>query len=468
MAGRAAFPGVPMIRCGVYLRQSDDADEDELAVGRQWNEVVEKICKPRGWEPVRYCDNDKTALGKKRKLPDRDRMLEDIEAGELQAMATWDCDRLYREPIDLEHIIDVFEANHILLATVTGDIDLSTDNGRLFARVKGAFAKAESERRSARQKSKGKQLADDGEMWVSRRPLGYEMDGTVVPHEAEAIAEAFDLYLAGHHSLMGIGRRWNELGMTTSVGNRWTHHNQIRKILENPRYAGKRAYNGVVVGDAKWEAIIEPDVWQAVNDTLAGNTRKVGPPTGRKRLLVGIALCGSCAAKEVVTTMQVAPSGRSLRLVYRCRTCFGVTKPMERADSVVMDVIVERLSRPDAEDLLVNQNSPNLAALRTEAATLRTKLETIATKWSNDELTDEQLSIMTRNTKSRLESVTVQMEDANKARLFRGITGADANKFREVGLERKRAVIDALLRITFVKSSRVGVYDPKTILCDWK
>ncbi|GAB2690334.1 hypothetical protein [Nocardia thraciensis] len=57
-----------MIRCGVYLRQSEDDEDDELAISRQWDEIIAKIIEPRGWTPVRYCDNDLTAVGPKRGL----------------------------------------------------------------------------------------------------------------------------------------------------------------------------------------------------------------------------------------------------------------------------------------------------------------------------------------------------------------------------------------------------------------
>ena len=39
----------------------------------------------------------------------------------------------------------------------TGDVDLATDNGRLFARIKGAVARSEVERKSARQRAAGEQ-----------------------------------------------------------------------------------------------------------------------------------------------------------------------------------------------------------------------------------------------------------------------------------------------------------------------
>lgn len=457
-----------MIRCGVYLRQSEDADDDELAVSRQWNEIIEKICTPRGWEPVRYCDNDKTAVGKKRKLPDRDRMLKDIEAGQLQAMAVWDCDRLYREPIDLEHIIDVFEARRILLATVTGDIDLGTDNGRLFARVKGAFAKAETERRSARQKAKGKQLADSGDNCWSVRPFGYNLDGSIVEHEALALRQAYELVLSGHHNLIAICRMWNEAGIPTAKGATWRSQTPLRKILTSPRNAGLRTYHDQIVGKAKWEPIVDRDVWQVVHDILTDPARLTGPSPGPLYDLVGIALCGKCAAKNIESTMDTSRYGPSKRSCYRCRTCFGISRDQLRADDHIKDLVVARLSRPDAAELLVDQKRPDLDKLRREAAAAREKLKTLAADWVKDVMTDEQLMVGTRETKARLRAAEAAMEDANKARLFKGIVGEDAPKFRELHLDRRRAVINALMTIIFEKASKPGVFNPSDIVIGWR
>ena len=53
---------------------------------------------------------------------------------------------------ELEDLIDLADEKGLLLATVTGDADLSTDNGRLYARIKGAVGKSEIERKAARQR----------------------------------------------------------------------------------------------------------------------------------------------------------------------------------------------------------------------------------------------------------------------------------------------------------------------------
>lgn len=131
----------------VYLRQSVDKYGDELAISRQREDYL-KLCERRGWIPREYVNNDESATTGCR--PAYERMLGDIQAGQIAAVVVWDLDRLHRRPIELEHFIDLADEMHLALASVGGDADLSTDNGRLFARIKGAVARAEIERKSVR------------------------------------------------------------------------------------------------------------------------------------------------------------------------------------------------------------------------------------------------------------------------------------------------------------------------------
>ena len=63
---------------------------------------------------------------------------------------------------ELEDLIDLADEHRLALASVTGDVDLSTDNGRLYTRIKGAVGKGETERKAARQRAAAKQKAEKG------------------------------------------------------------------------------------------------------------------------------------------------------------------------------------------------------------------------------------------------------------------------------------------------------------------
>jgi DNA invertase Pin-like site-specific DNA recombinase len=201
------------MEAAIYLRQSVDRYGDELAISRQREDCLE-ICQHRGWTPHEYVDNDKSATTGRR--PAYEKLLADVRAGKVGAVVVWDLDRLHRRPIELEHFIDLADEKHLALASVGGDADLSTDNGRLFARIKGAVARAEVERKSVRQKRAARQRAERG-IWWGPRPFGYTPDASaLVETEAAAVREAFAAIL-GNASLHSIATRWNAAGIKTSL-----------------------------------------------------------------------------------------------------------------------------------------------------------------------------------------------------------------------------------------------------------
>lgn len=124
-------------RAAVYVRISSDPSGQRLGVTRQLKECKAKAAA-LGWEVAEvYEDNDTSASGT-RPRPRYRQMLADLEAGQIDALVVWDLDRLTRRPIEVEEFIDLADRRGVALASVGGDVDLSTDNGRLFARIKGA------------------------------------------------------------------------------------------------------------------------------------------------------------------------------------------------------------------------------------------------------------------------------------------------------------------------------------------
>jgi len=128
----------------IYARISSDPDDTRLGVERQLADC-RSLAARKGWAVVReYVDNDISASGAKCR-PQYRQMLEDIKTGDLDAVVVWADDRLHRQPKELEEFFEIIDAAGIKhLATVSGDTDLSTDDGKLKARILGAVAANES------------------------------------------------------------------------------------------------------------------------------------------------------------------------------------------------------------------------------------------------------------------------------------------------------------------------------------
>ena len=88
----------------------------------------------------RYVDDDISAYNGKPR-PEYRRMLADITDAAVDAVVVWHLDRLHRQPRELEEFFDVCDrAGGTALATVSGDVDLATHDGRFHARIMGAVA----------------------------------------------------------------------------------------------------------------------------------------------------------------------------------------------------------------------------------------------------------------------------------------------------------------------------------------
>jgi DNA invertase Pin-like site-specific DNA recombinase len=156
--------------------------------------------------------------------------------------------------------MDLAKRRGLSLATVTGDVDLSTDDGQFMARVMAAVARKETDRKSARQKAANKQRAKAGKAWV-QRTFGYDSD-EIVPREAEAIRKASHALLNGA-TLWSIAKEWNATKLLTAKGCTWTG-GTVRQVLARPRNAGLQVYDGEVLEGVQtaWKSIVPRDVWE--------------------------------------------------------------------------------------------------------------------------------------------------------------------------------------------------------------
>ena len=209
-----------MTRCAVYLRVSLDHTGEQLAVTRQREDAL-ALAEAKGWTVADvYQDNSISASKRTVRRPDYDRMVSDYAAGKFDAIICYDLDRLTRQPRQLEDWIDAAEERGLKLVTLNGEADLSTDGGRMYARVKAAVAKSEVERKGARQTRALLQRAELGKMPLGVRLTGYNTDGTVNEDEAMIVRRIFSAF-AVKDSLKGIVDALNAEGVPAR-GERWT------------------------------------------------------------------------------------------------------------------------------------------------------------------------------------------------------------------------------------------------------
>jgi site-specific DNA recombinase len=197
----------------IYTRQSKDGEGNGLAVARQLAEC-RKLAAERGWTVAREFEDNDTSASNGKARPGFDAAMTMISEGRAGLLIVWAADRLVRKLADFERVIELFERTGAKLVTVSGDLDLSTDAGRLVGRILASVAPGEVERKSARQKLAAQQSARAGKRWTGcPRPFGYLGDhATPDPAEAAAIQEAARMLL-GKSTIAAVVRDWSARGL---------------------------------------------------------------------------------------------------------------------------------------------------------------------------------------------------------------------------------------------------------------
>lgn len=278
-----------------YLRISEDPFKLEAGVGRQ--RIDNAALAAARWpdrEVREYVDNDISASRYTTRIrPDFKRLCEDIENGNIYAMVGWDFDRVFRKPSELETFLDLCDRVQFTRAvTAQGDVDLTTNDGKLHARIMVAVAAKESDDKSRRVK---RALQDRDEKGVHRGGkvvFGYVLhDGVprMVPAQVTAVLGAYDKVMSGV-PLREVARSMPAGAPHTGTG--------IKRMLLSPTLTG-RTTSGA---RGSWEPVLT-DV--QVADLRArfgmGGTWVPAPTRARVWWLSGLVRCGICDTKLRVT-----------------------------------------------------------------------------------------------------------------------------------------------------------------------
>ena len=281
-------------RAVIYVRESLDRYGDERAVDR-FEQQCRQLVKARGLRLLAVSaqagllrdNNERASSGNKGDgFAEVKRML---RARETNYVVIPVVDRFFRSLRDLEDVIDICLETGAALVAASGEIDLSHDQGRLVARLLTSVARAETERKGARQRAANEQAAAKGTRRTSvPRPFGWRAVYVADPKaehgqrrefvidqaEADAIRWAADALLGGG-TVSAVMREWNRRGLRShQKGGQPFSRSSVTTILRNPRLARLSVYKDEIVGVGKWESILAEETWRAVDALLSDPARK--------------------------------------------------------------------------------------------------------------------------------------------------------------------------------------------------
>jgi site-specific DNA recombinase len=471
------------VRAAIYIRISR-ARRELLDVHRQ-EPPCRAFCASQGWKVAEvYVDDNRSAYKRNVHRDAFERLLTDVRAGRIDAIVTWQADRLLRTVEDASAIISVAKQYGTIIANVGGTIDLSTAGGRKTFHELAVAAEYESDLKSERLKLKHAELAAEGKWEGGMRNFGYDLEpypdlasGRVKyrlvpnPHESAALAAAAKEVIAGRsHTAIAIS--WNQQGLTTTKGRPFTPQ-KVKELLLSPKTAGLRYVDGKPV-TADWTGIITQEQHEELRAILGPPRRErtaKGVITARTYLLGGFVFCGRCGHR---LTAKRAGNRRRYYCATRLGGCGGILRVAEPLEA---HVVLELLQQLPSRLLEAARRAPaeweTLGRLLTQRQTEEDRLEGFADFLADGTWDKATYVRQKKRAQVRLAELDAKIAHARAAAPRRRLKGATLGELQteweQLDLDEQRAVLaDHIERIDVHPTGRGKRFTPDAITIHWR
>ncbi|MDP9903090.1 recombinase family protein [Arthrobacter bambusae] len=519
------------IRVAIYLRVSLDPELDGLTIDRH-REACLQIAQQRKWTVVEtYVDQSISATDKSKVRPSYDRMVQDYASGAFEAIICWDLDRLTRQPRQLEDWIEAAEERGLLLVTANGEADLSTDGGRMYARIKAAVARAEVERKGARQSAGQAQRAAQGRAPKGMRPLGYTTSGSVIAHEAAAVKAIYEAFARGcsirsiaaalsgeqddstpagvpalprHDRTVALERNERRVTENRSLppqkqkrirdvpADRAWPPSTVLGILRNPRYAGYSTYTpkdlpashdggskrrswraSILMDDAgspvlgQWEALIAEGPWWDVQNKL-DDPERITNRVGTDRKHLGAGLY-RCGHINPNTQEECGLPVRTHSGRYRCAG--HIVRSLIPVDRFVVHAIMHKLSMREFSDILAQEETPRLQAISATIDQHRGRLARAQHDYDSELIEARDLKRIRTREENAIAALAAERSQLQARNSVGSVLNAPdpSQAFAGADLATRRQVIDWLTTVTLLPYPRGRkAFDESTVRLDWR
>jgi hypothetical protein len=245
----------------------------------------------------------------------------------------------------------------------------------------------------------------------------------------------------------------------------WTR-SSVREILANPRVAGISAYKGIEQGRGQWEPLLAEETWRAVTEILR-NPRWRRPTQGVSSLLGGIAFCRCGNYVTGSSSANGLPAYRCNLETRNYRPGPHVAIKRDEVDKYISMAVVGALAAPDAIHLLTPHVEGDVTALIDEEAVLRNRLARLGALFAEGQISETDLTGGRERGELRLAEIAGQLAELGRESVLAPLVTAEnvAAKWEGLGLDLKRAVVDALMTVTLYPSGRgARRFDPGKVL----
>ena len=349
-------------RCAIYTRKSTDEGLEQafnsLDAQREACAAFILSQKHEGWTVLPTLYDDGGYSGGTMERPALQRLLADIEAGQIDVIVVYKVDRLTRALSDFAKLVEVFDRRGVSFVSITQQFNTTTSMGRLTLNILLSFAQFERELIGERVRDKVAASKKKG-MWMGGTvPLGYDAkDRKLVINKAEArtVVDIYRRYirlksvraLQVELDTAGIRSKRRVRPDGTDHGNQRFSQGALYLLLQNRTYRGEATHKGNAY-PGEHAAIVDKPLWDAVQAVLADNRvqRASGVNTKAPSLLTGLLF--DEAGERLTPTWSVKKGTR-----YRYYVSTSLVKGGSKADSTrrripagnLETIVMDRLRR---------------------------------------------------------------------------------------------------------------------------
>ena len=262
-------------KCGLYMRVSTEDQAREGFSLPEQKERLETFCKFKGYEIVDYYQDAGISAKTGNYRPEFERLKEDIKSKKINTIISLKLDRITRSIYDWENLITFLDENEAYLDCANDEVNTTTANGKMVARLLMSVSQNEIERTSERTKIGLAGAIKQGHI-PHVAPLGYKHENKtlVIDYSTkDVVVKIYELYYEGY-SYKKISNIFNEEKV---LGKDNWRDSTIQTILEKEIYKGDFVHGKRTKNPTYYENVVEPivskEMWEDCQVQKRKNSR---------------------------------------------------------------------------------------------------------------------------------------------------------------------------------------------------
>lgn len=450
-----------------------------------------RFCESQGWTPVAQFDDEGISASRFKGAvrPGFEQMLVRLDVEpvykECDVVVIWEPSRGYRNTAEYIRLRDVCTDRKVLLCLNGSLYDLDRGHDRFITGLGALTAELEADHIRDRILRTTRLNAERGRPH-GRIPYGYRrvydpqtraLLRQEIDEEQAQVVREIARRVAGGQSLSSIRRDLQERGVPAPHGSDWTL-TTLRNLMTRPTNIGKRQHKGEVVGDARWDPILDEETYYACLKVLSDPGRLASRDRELKHWLAGVPECGRCM---LLLAAQPSPMrslhGKDGAFRYVCRACYRVSARTEQLEAYVAAAVLARIEqpsfaaalRPDVSHDAVRVALAQAEALEAQLADAR-RLAATVTAQGRLALSVATLAALEAQLQPMIEDARARALEATVPPVVRHAVGPGAReRWEALDLAQRRALVRALVRVVVFPVGRgFRGMGPARVLIAWR